>query len=81
MFAARFTPEGQFLYAPELVGYQFRYPLSIEEDSPEDADLVARLEAEEQAETGIRECGMQGRVVDISLVCVEDMKVRGGRRR
>jgi hypothetical protein len=80
MFAAQFTPEGKFLYAPELVGYEFRYLLSVEEASPEDADLVARLEAEEMAAAGIRDRGMQGRIVATSLVCLEDMKIRKGRR-
>jgi hypothetical protein len=79
MFAARFAPEGVFLYGPELVGYQFRYLLSIEEGSPEDADLLARLEAEELAETGIGERGFGGRITDTSLVCLEDMKIRGKR--
>jgi hypothetical protein len=79
MFAARFTPEGTFLYGPELVGYQFRYLLSVEEGSPEDADLLARLEAEELAEAGIGERGVQGRITGTSLVCLEDMKIRGKR--
>lgn len=81
MFAARFTPDGTFLYAPELIGYEFRYLLQVEEESPEDADLVARLEAEALAEAGIRERGFQGRIIDISPVSVDDMKIRGGRRR
>jgi len=81
MFVSRFTPDGMFLYAPELVGYQFRYLLGIEEESPEDADLLARLEAEALAEAGIGERGLQGRIIDISLACVEDMKIRGRKRR
>lgn len=81
MFAARFTPEGTFLYAPELVGYQFRYLLNVEEGSPEDADLAAQLEAEDLAEAGIRERGFEGRIVDISLTCLEDMKIRGAKKR
>lgn len=80
MFAARFTPAGTFLYGPELVGYQFRYLLSIEEGSPEDADILARLEAEELAEAGIGERGLQGRITSTGLVCVEDMKIRGSKR-
>jgi hypothetical protein len=81
VFTSRFAPEGTFMYTPELVGYQFRYLLHVEEESPEDADLVARMEAEALAESGIRERGMQGRVLDIGLVCVEDMKQRKGKRR
>lgn len=81
MFAAKYTPDGAFLYGPELVGYQFRYLLSVEEASPEDADLAAQLEAEELAEAGIRERGFQGRIVDTVLTCLEDMKIRGGKRR
>lgn len=76
MFAARFTPEGTFLYTPPLVGYQFRYLLDIHENSPEDADIAAQLEAQELAEAGIRARGLQGRVVDIHLTCVDDIKIR-----
>jgi hypothetical protein len=81
IFAARFTPEGTFLYAPELVGYQFRYLLDIHEDAPEDADLAAELEAHERAEAAMRDRGLQGRIVDVGLVCLDDMKVRRGKRR
>jgi hypothetical protein len=80
MFAAKYTPEGVFLYGPELVGYQFRYLLSVDEASPEDADLAARLEAEALAEAGIRARGLQGRITDTAFTCLEDMKIRGGRR-
>jgi len=76
MFAAKFTPEGTFLYAPELVGYEFRYLLSIDEESPEDADIAARLEAEETAANAIRDRGFQGRITGIGLVCLEDVKIR-----
>lgn len=80
MFAAKFTPDGTFLYAPELIGYEFRYLLSIEEESPEDADLAARLEAEEAAANAIRDHGFQGRITGIGLVCLEDVKIRGRTR-
>ncbi|GAB2476018.1 hypothetical protein GCM10027063_16080 [Promicromonospora xylanilytica] len=80
-FASRFTREGTFLYTPELVGYQFRFLLGVHEESPEDADLVAALEAEELAEAGMRERGLQGRILDVGLVCVEDLKMREGTRR
>lgn len=80
VFASRFTPEGTFLYTPQLIGYQFRYLLDVEEDSPEDADLAARLEAQELAEAGLRERGLQGRIVDISLTCLDDVKIRKSRR-
>lgn len=79
MFTARFAPEGVFLYGPELVGYQFRYLLSIEEGSPEDADLLARMEAEDLAEAGIGERGFAGRITGTTLVCLEDMKIRDRR--
>ncbi|WP_206795466.1 DUF6204 family protein [Amycolatopsis sp. MtRt-6] len=81
MFASRFTPEGTFLYAPELVGYQFRYLLEVHEDTPDDADLAAQLEAGELAEAGLRQRGLEGRIVDVSFTCVDDMKIRRGRRR
>lgn len=80
MFAARFTPEGTFLYPPELVTYQFRYLLHVQEDSPEDADLTAGWEARELAEAGLRERGLQGRIVAVGLDCVDDMKLRKGVR-
>jgi hypothetical protein len=81
MFASRFTPEGAFLYTPELVGYQFRYLLHIQENNSEDADLAARLEAQELAEAGMRERGLRGRIVDISLTCLDEVKIRKGKRR
>lgn len=81
MFASRFTPEGTFLYTPELVGYQFRYQLDIQEDNPEDADLAARLEAQGLAEAGMRERGLQGRIIDINPTCLDDVKIRKGKRR
>jgi hypothetical protein len=81
MFAARFTPEGTFLYAPELVGYQFRYLLHVDEASPEEADLAARMEAEALAEAHIGERGYQGRITDVGLVCMEDVKIRKSRSR
>ncbi|RRR99397.1 DUF6204 family protein [Glycomyces terrestris] len=81
MFASRFTPEGTFTYAPELVGYQFRYLIEAEEASPEDADLAAHLEAEQRAGDDLRDRGLSGRIVDVGLVCVEDLKLRAARRR
>ncbi|MFT3876299.1 MAG: DUF6204 family protein [Propioniciclava sp.] len=81
MFAASYTPQGTFLYTPVLVGYQFRYLLHIDEDSPADADVAAEMEAHELAEAGMRDRGLQGRIIDISLTCLEDMKIRGGKRR
>jgi hypothetical protein len=81
MFASRFTPEGTFLYTPELVGLEFRYLLHVQEDVPEDADVAARLEARQLAEAGLRERGLQGRIVDIGLMCPDDMKIRRGKRR
>ncbi|GAA3820946.1 MULTISPECIES: DUF6204 family protein [Amycolatopsis] len=80
VFASRFTPEGTFLYTPQLIGYQFRYLLHVEEDSPEDADLAAQLEAQELAEAGMRARGLQGRIVEISLTCLDDVKIRKSRR-
>ncbi|MBF6212802.1 hypothetical protein IU433_20380 [Nocardia puris] len=81
MFAARFTPEGTFLYSPELIGYQFRYLLQVADESPEDAEVIARLRAEELAGAGMRERGLDGRIVDITVTCVEDMQSRARMRR
>lgn len=76
MLASRYTPEGTFLYGPELVGYQFRYLFSVQDESPDDADFIARIEAEERAANHIRERGLQGRITTVDLACVEDMKFR-----
>lgn len=81
MFAARFTAEGVFLYGPELVGYQFRYEIAVDEESPADAELMAGMRAEEQAARDLGERGLRGRIVQVSTVSVDDMKVRTGARR
>ncbi|SMX70925.1 MULTISPECIES: DUF6204 family protein [unclassified Brevibacterium] len=81
MFAARFTPEGTFLYTPELVNYQHRFLLSIDEANPDDADVAASIRAQELSEADLKNRGLDGRTVDVSPVCVEDVKVRSGPRR
>lgn len=81
MFSARFSPEGTFLYGPELVGYQFRYEVLVEEPSPADAELLARMQVEDNATTDLKNRGYQGRIVDISAVCVNDMRFRKGASR
>lgn len=81
IFSARFSPEGCFLYGPELVGYQFRYEVKVDEESPDDAELYASMRAEEQAQRDAETRGFAGRIVRITAVCVEDMKVRAVRPR
>lgn len=76
MFAARFAREGTFLYAPELVGYQHRFEILVDDESPEDAEVLAGMRAQELAEADLSERGLQGNTVDISTVSVEGMKVR-----
>lgn len=78
MFSARFTPEGTFLYTSELVTYQHRFEIVIEEESPEDAEVLAHLRADELAKADLDKRGLRGRLVDISSVCVEDIKLRRG---
>lgn len=78
MFSARFSPEGTFLYGPELVGYQFRYEVRVDEPSPDDAELLARMRVEERATIDLEERGYSGRIVDISVVCVNDMRFKKG---
>lgn len=80
MFAARYTAEGTFLYGPELVGYQFRYLLCVDEPRP-DADVLARWEAQSRATEDLRARGLDGRIVDVGLVCVEDVRTRDRARR
>ncbi|GAA1557154.1 DUF6204 family protein [Brevibacterium picturae] len=81
MFAAHFTPEGTFLYTPELVKYQHRFLLTIDEASPDDAEVAAGIHAEELSDADLAARGLGGRIVDVSSVCIEDVKVRSGARR
>lgn len=78
MFAARFTPEGTFLYTPELVNYQQRFEIVVEGESPEDSEVLAQLRAEELAQADLDKRGLRGRLVEVSSVCVEDVKLRRG---
>ncbi len=80
MLIAQFTPEGMFIYSPDLGGYQFRYLLVVDEDNPADADVAAQLEAEERAASDIVAHGLAGRIVKTDLTCVEDVKVRKSAR-
>ncbi|MGO2036178.1 MAG: DUF6204 family protein [Brevibacterium sp.] len=81
MFAARFTPEGTFLYTPELVNYQHRYLLDTEESDPQDAEALTRMHAEELSTADLSARGLSGHDVDVSAVCIESLKIRPGRRR
>lgn len=81
MFAARFSPEGSFLYAPELATYQHRFLITVDESAPEDAETLARIEAEQLAVGDLDPRGLSGRTVDVSAVCVDDIKVRPTIRR
>lgn len=76
MFNARFSPEGTFLYGPELAGYQFRYEFVVDEPDPDEAELLARMQAEDQAAADLEDRGFQGRIVDVSAVCMNDMRIR-----
>lgn len=80
MFAARFTPEGTFLYTPELVNHQHRFLLTIDKANPDDAEMAAGIRAEELSDADLAERGLGGRTVDVSSVCIEDAKVRSRAR-
>ena len=80
MFAARFTPEGTFLYTPELVFFQHRFLIDVDESDPDDAEVLAKLRGEELATTDLGRRGFVGTVTEVSAVCVEDIKTRSGRR-
>ncbi|WP_198587371.1 DUF6204 family protein, partial [Brevibacterium epidermidis] len=41
MFSARFIPEGTFLYTPELVFFQHRFLIEVDETDPDDAEELA----------------------------------------
>lgn len=76
MFAAKYTPEGTFLYEPELVGFQFRFELVSNEPSPEDAELEVAMVAEELAARQFANKGIAGRIVQTTLVSMDTIKVR-----
>lgn len=80
MLSARFSPEGTFLYTPELVNYQHRFLVTSDEADRDDAETLACIRAEElsAADLAARELG--GRIMGVSAVCVEDIKVRPGTR-
>lgn len=81
MFTARFTPEGTFLYTRELVNYQHRFLITVDEVNPDDAELEAHIRAEELAGADLAGRGLTGRTVEVSAVCVEDVRVRPGAHR
>lgn len=76
MFAAKFTPEGTFLYEPEMVGFQFRYELASNEPSPEDAELEVAMVAEMLATKALSTRGVSGRIIQTTLVSMDHVKVR-----
>lgn len=76
MFSARFIPEGAFLYEPSLIGFQYRYEVRIDGENPADADELAKLEAEENASADLAARHLDGRIVSVSTMCVNDLKVR-----
>ncbi|SIO84207.1 DUF6204 family protein [Nocardiopsis sp. JB363] len=81
LFSATFSREGTFLYGPELAGYQFRSEVVIDEPDPVDAETLARMQAEDHATTDLENRGFQGRIVDVSAVCMNDIRVRRGSSR
>lgn len=80
MFAARFTPEGTFLYTPELVFFQHRFLIDVDEADPDDAEELAKLNGEDHATADLDRRGFAGAVTEVSAVCVENIKTRSGRR-
>ncbi|MGO1390428.1 DUF6204 family protein, partial [Brachybacterium alimentarium] len=57
---------------------QFRYEVVVDEPNPVDAELLARLQVEDSAATDLENRGYQGRIVDTTAVCVDDMRFRKG---
>ena len=81
MLSARFSPEGTFLYTPELVNYQHRFLITSDEADRDDAETLANIRAEELSAADLSSRGFEGRTISVSAVCVEDIKVRPGVRR
>lgn len=76
MFSAKFTANGVFLYERELVGFQFRYLLCSSEPSPDDAELEVAMVAEQLTAGQLLSRGIKGRMVQLTLTNVDDVKVR-----
>lgn len=81
MFSAKFTADGVFLYERELVGFQFRYQVSSSEPSPDDAELEVAMVAEELTARQLMSRGIKGRIVQVTLTNMGDVKVRPQRTR
>lgn len=76
MFAARFSPEGTFLYEPSLINFQLRYEIIADEASPVDADTSAELQATERAHADLAHRQLNGTVTAVAMTCVNDLKPR-----
>ncbi|WP_209324511.1 DUF6204 family protein [Brevibacterium renqingii] len=76
MLSARFSPEGTFLYTPELVNYQHRFLITSDEADRDDAETLASIRAEELSAADLASRGLGGRTMNVSAVCVEEVKVR-----
>lgn len=81
MLSASFSPEGTFLYTPELVNYQHRYLVTCDEAGRDDAETLASIRAEELSAADLASRGLGGRTMSVSAVCVEGIKVRPRARR
>lgn len=81
MFAAKFTAEGVFLYERELVGFQFRYELTSSEVTAEDAELEVAMIAEELTARHLSARGINGRIVQVALANLADVKIRQQRQK
>lgn len=76
MLSASFSPEGTFLYTPELVNYQHRFLVTSDEADRDDAETLANIRAEELSVADLAARSLGGRITSVSAVCVEDFKVR-----
>ena len=76
MLSASFSPEGTFLYTPELVNYQHRFLVTSDEADRDDAETLANIRAEELSVADLAARSLGGRITSVSAVCVEDFKAR-----
>lgn len=76
VFNSRFSPEGTFLYQPELINFQFRYALTITGESPGDAEVLAQAQAEESAQWALHDRGLGAELLKTTVVSMDDMKIR-----
>lgn len=76
IFAAAFTSEGTFTYAPSLTRFSLRYLLDVSEESAAEADEAAVVEGELLASHYLETRGISHKPLTVSAVCLQDVKVK-----